>query len=169
MTEENKSKEEIKKPFWKKWWVWLIVVFVIIIVSSGDETTQRETITTEEDIKVVEVDAEDEIIELELTRENTTETTLGERNALKKAKDYLNYTAFSYSGLVNQLKYEGFSDSESVYGVDNSGADWNEQAVLKAKQYMDYTSFSRDGLISQLKYEGFTQQQAEYGAQGVGY
>ncbi len=97
------------------------------------------------------------------------EATLGEKNALRKATDYLNYTAFSYSGLIDQLEHEGFTHSEAVYGADNSGADWNEQAVLKAQQYMDYTSFSRDGLIAQLEHEGFTRQQAEYGARGVGY
>ena len=58
--------------------------------------------------------------------------TMGEKNALSKAKDYLDYSAFSYSGLVKQLEYEGFTHQEAVYGVDNCGADWNEQAAIKA-------------------------------------
>ena len=95
--------------------------------------------------------------------------TLSEKNAAKKALDYLAYTSFSYSGLVGQLEYEGYTHEEAVYGVDRCGADWNKQAALKAKQYLDYTSFSRDGLIAQLEYEGFTPQQAEYGVQAVGY
>ena len=94
--------------------------------------------------------------------------TLSEKNAAKKALDYLAYTPFSYSGLVKQLEFEGYTHKEAVYGVDRCGADWNEQAALKAKQYLDYTSFSRDGLIAQLEYEGFTRQQAEYGVQAVG-
>lgn len=93
--------------------------------------------------------------------------TTGERNALKKAKEYLRYTSFSYSGLVKQLEYEGFSNSEAVYGVDNCGADWNEQAAKKAKEYLDYSSFSRSGLVEQLEYEGFTHDQAEYGVSQV--
>ena len=97
------------------------------------------------------------------------EPTLGEKNAARKALDYLNYTSFSYSGLVEQLKFEGYSHEEAVYGVDNCGADWNEQAALKAQEYLDYSSFSRDGLIAQLEFEGFTRQQAEYGVQAVGY
>ena len=83
--------------------------------------------------------------------------------AEKKAADYLNYSAFSYTGLIGQLEYEGFTTEEATRAADNCGADWNEQAVKKAKEYLDYSSFSRSGLISQLKYEGFTTEQAEYG------
>jgi hypothetical protein len=101
--------------------------------------------------------------------ETDTGTTIGERNALTKAKNYLDYMAFSYSGLIKQLEYEKFTHSEAVYGVDNCGANWNEQAALKAQTYLDYMAFSREGLIGQLEYEGFTTAQAEYGAQAVGY
>lgn len=97
------------------------------------------------------------------------EPTIGQKNALAKAKSYLAYTSFSYNGLVKQLEFEGFSNADSIYGVENCGADWNEQAAKKAKSYMDYLSFSRSGLISQLKYEGFTNAQAEYGVSAVGY
>lgn len=91
------------------------------------------------------------------------------KSAVQKAKDYLRVMAFSYSGLVDQLEYEGYSYEDAVYGVDNCGADWNEQAVKKAKSYLDIMSFSRDGLISQLEYDGFTHDQAVYGAEQNGY
>ena len=74
----------------------------------------------------------------------------------------MEYSAFSYTGLIEQLEYEGYSHSEAVYAVDNCGADWNEQAVKKAKQYLEYSSFSKSGLIDQLEFEGFTHAQAEY-------
>ena len=89
-------------------------------------------------------------------------------NALAKAKSYLGYSAFSHDGLVAQLEYEQFSHADAVYGADNSGADWNEQAAKKAKSYMEYSAFSRGSLIEQLKYDKFTQAQAEYGANAVG-
>lgn len=92
-----------------------------------------------------------------------TVTSSGERNALTRAKQYLEYTAFSYAGLVDPLEFEGFTASEAEYGADHCGADWNEQAVKKGRQYLDYSSFSRSGLVDQLVYEGFTQKQAEYG------
>ena len=94
--------------------------------------------------------------------------TVSQKNAVRKAKDYLAYTAFSHDGLVDQLVYEQFSPADAVYGADNCGANWNEQAAKKAKAYMDYSSFSRGGLIDQLLYEKFTQEQAEYGANAVG-
>ena len=97
------------------------------------------------------------------------EPTLGEKNALKKAHSYLNSLAFSYSGLIKQLEFEGFSKSEATYGANNCGANWNEQAAKKAKSYMSSMSFSKSGLIRQLEFEGFTQKQAQYGAKAVGY
>jgi len=97
------------------------------------------------------------------------EPTLGQRNALKKAEAYLRYTSFSYNGLIKQLQYEGFTNEEAIYGVENCKADWNEQAAKMARKYMDYLSFSRSELIKQLKYEGFTDEQVEYGVSFVGY
>ena len=94
--------------------------------------------------------------------------TVSQKNAVKKAKSYLGYTAFSHDGLVAQLEYDQFSHADAVYGADNSGANWNEQAAKKAKSYMEYSAFSRGSLIDQLKYDQFTQAQAEYGANAVG-
>ena len=95
--------------------------------------------------------------------------TIGQNNALKTAKQYIDYSAFSYSGLIAQLEYEGYSKEDAKYGVDNCGADWNEQAVKCAKSYLEYSSFSKKGLIEQLEYEGFTRSQAEYGVSHNGY
>lgn len=94
--------------------------------------------------------------------------TTSQRNAVRKAKDYLSYTAFSHDGLVDQLEYEQFSHADAVYGADNSGGNWNEQAAKKAQDYMGYSSFSRGSLIAQLEYDKFTREQAEYGANAVG-
>lgn len=94
--------------------------------------------------------------------------TVAMQNAASKAKSYLSHSAFSYSGLIEQLEYEKFTHDEAVYGVDNCGADWNEQAAKKAKSYLSHSSFSRDGLIEQLEYEGFTYDQAVYGVNAVG-
>ena len=90
--------------------------------------------------------------------------TSGERNALETAKDYLSFMSFSYNGLIEQLKYEGYSNSEAVYGADNCGADWNPQAVKKAKEYLSFMNMSKSELVEQLEYEGFTHEQAVYGA-----
>ncbi len=94
--------------------------------------------------------------------------TVSQKNAVAKAKDYLNYTAFSHDGLVAQLEYDQFSQADATYGADNSGANWDAEAAAKAKDYMSYSAFSRGSLIAQLEYDKFTQEQAEYGANAVG-
>ena len=95
--------------------------------------------------------------------------SIEERNALKKANEYLEIIAFSRSGLIGQLQYEGFSLKASTYAVDNCGANWYDQAARKAQSYLEILSFSRKELIAQLIFDGFTQEQAEYGVSSVGY
>jgi hypothetical protein len=93
---------------------------------------------------------------------------VSQRNARQKAAEYLDYTSFSRSGLIEQVEYEGFTQEDAAYGVDALNVDWNEQAAKKAAEYLDYTSFSRSGLIEQVEYEGFTRAQAEYGVGTTG-
>ncbi len=88
-----------------------------------------------------------------------------QRNAISKAEEYLDYSAFSKEGLAEQLEYEGFSSDDAEYAVDQLSTDWNEQAVKKAEEYIDYSAFSKSGLIEQLEYEGFTDDEAEYGVE----
>ena len=90
-------------------------------------------------------------------------STAGQRNALSSAQSYLQYSAFSKSGLVKQLKYEDYSSSEARWAVAHVRVNWYAQAVKSAKSYLRYSSFSRQGLIEQLEYEGFTTSQAAYG------
>lgn len=94
--------------------------------------------------------------------------TAAEENAIASAADYLDYTAFSRQGLIDQLKYEGFSETDATFGVDHNRTNWNVQAAASAKDYLDMTSFSRQGLIDQLVYEGFTPAQATYGVNQTG-
>lgn len=96
-------------------------------------------------------------------KETERNASSGERNALQSAKDYLALIPFSYSGLVEQLEYEGYTNSEATYAADHCGADWYEQAVKSAQQYLDIMPFSRSGLIEQLEYDGYDYDQAVYG------
>ena len=95
---------------------------------------------------------------------SSSSATTSQKKALSRAKSYLKNNNFSYSGLVDQLEYEGFSEEDATYGVDNCGADWNAQALGKAKSYLKHSAHSYTGLIEQLEYEGFTAEQAEHGA-----
>ena len=94
--------------------------------------------------------------------------SVSQRNAVKKAQSHLQYSEFSYSGLIDQLKFEGFSDEDATYAADNCGADWRDQALKKAKSHLEYSSFSKSGLIDQLKFEGFSDDEATYGVENCG-
>lgn len=94
--------------------------------------------------------------------------TTAQLNAVAKAESYLKFMAFSKTGLVKQLAYEGFSQADATFAVEHITVDWTVQADKKAKSYMEQMAFSRAGLIKQLQYEGFTVDQANHGATSVG-
>lgn len=92
-----------------------------------------------------------------------------QRNATRTATDYLDGgQGFSRTGLIDQLKFEGYSAKASKAAVDSLHADWNAQAALTAKNYLDGQAFSRKGLIDQLEFEGYTHTQAVYGVGKAG-
>lgn len=95
--------------------------------------------------------------------------TLAQENAVRKSQDYLDYSAFSRSGLIAQLEYEGYPTDVATFAVDYNGTDWNVQAGLKAADYMAYSAFSPSGLYDQLVYEGFSDAEATAGLAAVGY
>ena len=61
--------------------------------------------------------------------------TLGQKNADSKSTTVtLEFAAFSHSGLVDQLQYEGFTPEEATFAADNCGADWNEQVAKESSE-----------------------------------
>jgi hypothetical protein len=41
--------------------------------------------------------------------------------AAKAAEDYLSFTSFSRSGLIDQLEYDGFTHAQAEYGASQAG------------------------------------------------
>jgi Host cell surface-exposed lipoprotein len=108
--------------------------------------------------------------ELQAEQEANPEPTepnlsVAQENAIETTASYLQTAGFSRTGLIDQLKYEGYKTKDATFAVDVIKVDWNQQAARVAKSYLDSGSFSRSGLIEQLQYEGFTPGQAEYGVQ----
>lgn len=138
---------------------YLIGVFGVLIViglfmpSSPDTVSKSET-------KVENVKTE--------TVVEKVVKSVWDSQASDKAQSYLSMTAFSRSGLIDQLVFEGFDKIEATNAVDSLNVNWNEQAVKKAESYLSMTSFSKSGLTEQLKFEGFTSAQAAYGVANVG-
>ena len=162
-----------KKPFYKRFWFWLVVVLVLLMASCSTSTggsnntvtdTKSETAsssavtstTTEEAVNEPQATEEPAEPEEEEQPAEESPASMSEKNALRKAGQYLDIMSFSYTGLIKQLEYDGFSTEDATYAADNCGADWNEQAAKKAEQYLDLMAFSRDGLIKPLEYDGFT-------------
>ena len=142
------------------------------IVQEKAEKEEAERIAKEQ--AEVEAKAQKEAEELakaeeERVKKEKEQKDLENSNCIAKAKQYINYTSFSRSVLIEQLEYEGYSNESATYSVDSLSIDWNEQCAKKAQQYLDYTVFSRDGLYNQLTYEGFSDEQIQYGLSKVGY
>ncbi len=97
-----------------------------------------------------------------------------QQNAARSARQYLNMTAFSRQGLIDQLSSsagDGYAVQDATIAVDSLNVDWNAEAVQSAKQYLKMSPFSCNGLIQQLDSsagEKFTVAQATYGAQQAG-
>jgi len=100
--------------------------------------------------------------------EQAPKYTVSQENAIASATDYLAYTAFSKSGLADQLMFEDYSKADAEFAVNHIDVDWNQQAAASAKDYLDYSSFSKQGLIEQLVFEGYTQEQAAFGVSKTG-
>ena len=117
----------------------------------------------------LELDQADDIFTDVYNKKENHVVTMGQKNALESAKSYIRYKGFSYSGLIEQLKFDGYTQLEAQYGADHCGADWMEQAVRAAKSYLNYKSFSKQGLVEQLEFDGFTNEEAIYGVTHAGY
>jgi hypothetical protein len=175
MSTEKEAKAELKaakakakalRPWYKKkrfWLLGVIAVIVIISVSSQDSST---TTTSDESGDVVQ--STDTAGPSDSAPSENTNETVSQKNARKSAENYLDFSAFSRTGLIKQLEFEKYSTEDATYGVDAVNADWNEQAAKSAKNYLDTMAFSRSGLIDQLEFEGFTPAQAEYGVGTTG-
>lgn len=138
-----------------------------VTTTSAPETTSPVTTTTTSTTTTAATTTK-KATEADIIDSSASGPNLGEANALKKALSYLKFTAFSYTGLIEQLEYEGYTTAEATYAVDNCGASWKEQALDKALSYLDFAAFSYTGLIEQLEYEGFTSSEATYGADNCG-
>jgi hypothetical protein len=84
------------------------------------------------------------------------------------AESYLQFQAFSRTGLIKQLEFEKFATEDATWAVDHVKVDWMEQAAKKAKSYLEHQAFSHDSLVQQLAFEGFTPEEAEHGTTADG-
>ena len=187
-----------KKPFWRRTWVLVtagvLVAFIAIESASGSGDTADKSAKDNHNAKTAQHRKSDTAVaaqptpdvtpaadpsptkkpEPSKTPKPTPSFTTSQEQAIGSAKDYLDFSAFSRDGLIQQLssKYgDGFSKADAIFAVNHITVNWNEQAVRSAKDYLAMSHFSRAGLIQQLdsKYgDGYTLAQATYAANHVG-
>lgn len=156
-------------PMWVQIGLPILVLIIVIgaIAGGGEESDDssdsgaKQEPATQAKPKPVQESVQDKPAPKPVESKPTV--TASQENAVEAAESYLGSSAFSESGLAEQLKFEGFSSADAQYAVTHVSVDWNEQAVEAAKGYLDSSSFSESGLVEQLEFEGFTQSQAEYG------
>jgi hypothetical protein len=160
----EKARAKSLRPWFKKKRFIAPIALVLIIAATTANNAGSG------DAKSTTSSTSEEVASTETTESNsaTSNETVSQANAREKASDYLDTSAFSRSGLIDQLEFEGFETADATYGVDALTVDWNEQAAKKAADYLDTSSFSRSGLIDQLEFEGFTTEQATYGVSQTG-
>ncbi|MBC9226252.1 hypothetical protein GL325_07970 [Aeromicrobium sp. 636] len=134
--------------------------------ASAQKNTESEKSTEESGTTKTKKKAKTEKAAPKLTKQ--------QQNAVRSAKNYLEFAGFSREGLIRQLSSDagdGYSDADATAAVDSLDVNWNAEAVESAKNYLDMTGFSCQGLIQQLSSSAgdrYTQKQAEYGAKKAG-
>ncbi len=148
----------------------LIVLGFIVLLTIGSLAVQKTPVSSETLDTTPSISAT-----LKAPSPKATSTqTKAQKNAIKSAKNYLEFTGFSKKGLIRQLSSsagDGYSKADATYAVNHIKVDWNEQAAKSAKQYQDMLPMSRAGLIHQLTSSAgdqYTTKQANYGADKVG-
>jgi hypothetical protein len=155
-----------------------VLIGLGMIFGGGDDTTASDDTYADRTVtQIEESDTSEEVVEDDaepVAEEESAEKpkpkpkpepqlTSGQENAIAKASDYLDYSAWAKSELIGQLEYSGFSTKDATFAVNYLKVNWREQAVAKAKDYLEYSAFSKQELIGQLEYNGFTRAEATYG------
>ena len=138
-------------------------------VKTSDEATPAAVVeTSEASSESYYEQAKDKLAAEPVEEPEAPAETVSQENARLSAESYLDTMAFSRAGLIDQLKFEGFSKKDATYAVDVINPDWNEHAAQTAQDYLDTMPFSRSSLIDQLIFEGYTEKQAIYGVDQTG-
>ncbi|QOX64206.1 hypothetical protein FRZ06_13090 [Anoxybacterium hadale] len=150
----------------KKIILFLLMVFLLTSCGEGGESQEasqdNQIGQLQEEIAERKIEEpQKEIISAETSSE-TSAGTLSQKNAVSMAKDYLESSNFSQSGLIEQLIFEGFSEDDAAYAVSRLDVNWREQAATMAKGYLESSNFSQSGLREQLEFEGFSEDDANY-------
>jgi SOS response regulatory protein OraA/RecX len=89
------------------------------------------------------------------------------QKALKAAQAYINIFDDSKKEIRDQLKHDGYTDSQIQYAIENLVVDWNKEALDSAYSYLELFNDSKKEIRDQLKHDGFTDSQIQYALSNV--
>ena len=91
--------------------------------------------------------------------------TKSQKEAVKKAKDYVKYDHVSKANIRKQLiEWDDFSEEDAQYAVNHVKCNYKKAALETAKDYVKNNHMSKEAIQDQLtsEYEQFTEKEAEY-------
>ena len=135
-----------------------IVLTSIVNCSTGNKKVDNAESTTSPCVETTASPYAD--ITASPYEEKTSKTEL--ENAIESAEAYNKIFAYSKKGLIENLKYEGFSEEIAECAVKSINANWKENCVRSAHSYLEIISYSKEELIHQLDYVGFTAEEIDY-------
>ena len=135
-----------------------IVLTSIVNCSTGNKKVDNAESTTSPCVETTASPYAD--ITASPYEEKTNKTEL--ENAIESAEAYSNVFAYSKKELIEQLKYDGFSEDIAECAAKSINANWKENCVRSAYSYLDLFSSSKKELIHQLDYDGFTPEEIDY-------
>ena len=135
------------------------LIVIGLFMPSTPETTSKSEVKTES-------------VKSEQKSQSTVskvKESLWDTQAKSMAERYLDVSAFSHDGLIEQLVVgSDFTTEQATKAVDSLNVNWNEQALRMAKRYLEVSSFSKDGLVEQLvNGSQFTKAQAQYAVSNI--
>nr|WP_269137187.1 Ltp family lipoprotein [Psychrobacter sp. Ps1] len=95
---------------------------------------------------------------VEFTPKNSADLTNPQKNAVRSAKDWLEYSAYSRKNLIETLSQsDGYTIRDATFAVDSLDINWAKQAKKAAKDWIEYSAYSRKNLIETLSQsDGYT-------------
>ncbi len=162
-----------EKPWYKKrWGIAVIVLGVLAVIGamSDDSPTATQTAATTQSptLSTPPTSPTAPAPSTPAPSAPTSRLSGEQRNAVRAAENYLSVMAFSRSGLIEQLQFEGYSRNDATVAVDEVDPDWRQQAAASAREYLSVMPFSRSALIDQLVFDGFSRAEAEFGVASIG-
>lgn len=192
-TTEQQAPQKKKKGGCFKWGAGAVAVLVLGSAalnagSDGEDSTNTAapetatSITATESLDTAQVtptlDINNAAADVESTQSDNDAADDAEpkefKNALRAAKNYLDFSAFSEAKLYDQLTSEygeKFTPEQAQYAVDTVNADWNAEAVEAAETYQDMMPMSGPALLEQLTSdygEQFTMEEAQHAVSTLG-